>query len=96
MSESKNLIAYGGVYENEADAKSDFEAIKEAHHDKWIGTYDAALFTKNSDGKVKVVDIDATQRTKGAEAGAIVGAVLGSSSRHRSWWARPSAPPRAR
>ena len=38
MSEAKNLIAYAGVYENEADAKNDFETIKEAHHDKWIGT----------------------------------------------------------
>src|SRR4051812_12904958 len=77
MSEPKNLIAYAGVYENGDDARADFETIKEAHREKWIGTYDAALFTKTSDGKVKVLNTDATSRTAGAEAGAVVGAVLG-------------------
>jgi len=77
MSEPNNLIGYAGVYSNGDEAKDDFEAIKQAHRDKWIGTYDAALFAKNTDGKVKVLDTDATARTTGAKAGAIVGVVLG-------------------
>ena len=77
MEESKNLIGYAGVYADVEAAKSDFEGIKEAHRKSWIGTYDAALFEKNAEGKVKVLDIDATQRTAGANAGAIVGGVLG-------------------
>jgi uncharacterized membrane protein len=77
MDESKNLIGYAGVYADADEAKGDFEVIKQAHAKSWIGTYDAALFTKNTDGKVKVLDIDATQRTAGAKAGAVVGAVIG-------------------
>lgn len=78
MEQSKNLIGYAGVYANAEDAKSDFQVIKEAHSKSWIGTYDAALFEKNVESKVKVLDIDATQRTTGAKAGAIVGGVLGA------------------
>jgi len=77
MSENKNLIAYAGAYAYADDAKADFEAIKEAHRNKWIGTYDSALFAKDYEAKVKVLDTDATQRTTGAKAGALVGAVLG-------------------
>jgi uncharacterized membrane protein len=51
--------------------------IKAAHKEKWIGTYDAALFHKDVDGKVKVLDTDATQRVEGAKVGAIVGGILG-------------------
>jgi uncharacterized membrane protein len=79
MDAPKNLIGYAGVYFDVEDAASDFQVIKKAHSKSWIGTYDAALFQKNVEGKVKVLDIDATQRTTGAKAGAIVGAVLGVS-----------------
>jgi len=77
MSDSKNLIGYAGVYEFVDDAQDDFGIIKEAHRKSWIGAYDAALFMKSAEGKVKVLNIDATERATGAKAGAIVGAVLG-------------------
>ena len=77
MSENKNLITYAGAYANADDAKADFDAIKDAHRQSWIGTYDAALFAKDYEGRVTVLDTDATQRTTGAKAGALVGAVLG-------------------
>ena len=77
MAESDTIIGYAGVYADVEDAKADFAAIKEAHRESWIGTYDAALFEKNADGKVKVLDTDATQRTTGAEVGVIAGVVLG-------------------
>ena len=73
----ETMICYAGVYGNVADAKSDFDVIKAAHKESWIGTYDAALFEKNMEGKVKVLDTDATQRGKGAKIGAITGAVIG-------------------
>jgi len=77
MAESNTIIGYAGVYGDVEDAKADFAAIKEAHREKWIGTYDAALFEKTADGKVKVLDTDATQRAHGAEIGAVAGVVLG-------------------
>jgi uncharacterized membrane protein len=77
MAESENLIGYAAVYADVEDAKADFEMIKAAHREKWIGSYDAALFEKNTEGKVKVLDTDATQRKDGAVAGAVVGAIFG-------------------
>jgi uncharacterized membrane protein len=76
MAESDSIIGYAGVYADVEDAKADFEVIKEAHRQSWIGTYDAALFEKTADGKVKVLGTDATQRKDGAAVGAIVGGVL--------------------
>ena len=76
MAESDGIIGYAGVYANVEDAKADFQFIKEAHRENWIGTYDAALFEKTAEGKVKVLDTDATQRKDGAAVGAIVGGVL--------------------
>jgi uncharacterized membrane protein len=77
MAEPSTMIGYAGIYADVEDAKADFEIIKQAHRESWIGTYDAALFEKTAEGKVKVLDTDATQRTTGAEVGAITGAILG-------------------
>ena len=77
MADDATIIGYAGVYADVEDAKADFAAIKEAHSESWIGTYDAALFEKTADGKVKVLDTDATQRAAGAEVGVIAGVVLG-------------------
>ena len=77
MAESDTIIGYAGVYADVEDAKADFEVIKAAHREKWIGTYDAALFEKTADGKVKVLNTDATQRAAGAEVGVNAGVVLG-------------------
>ena len=78
MTESEGIIGYAGVYADVEDARADFEGIKEAHRQSWIGTYDAALFEKNAEGKVNVLDTDATQRGTGAKIGAITGIVLGA------------------
>jgi uncharacterized membrane protein len=77
MAESDAIIGYAGIYDDVADATADFEAIKAAHKESWIGTYDAALFEKTPEGKVKVLNTDATQRATGAEIGVIAGVVLG-------------------
>jgi uncharacterized membrane protein len=73
MDDTKTLVGYSGIYAFTDDAQADFDFIKQAHSNNWIGAYDAALFTKNADGKVKLLNIDATERM----AGAIVGVVLG-------------------
>jgi uncharacterized membrane protein len=77
MAESEGIIGYVGLYGDVGDALADFEAIKDAHKVDWVGTYDAAVFEKTAEGKVKVLDTDATQRGEGAKVGAITGAVFG-------------------
>jgi uncharacterized membrane protein len=77
MAESNGIIVYAGLYGNVEDAWADFDTIKAAHAEKWIGTYESAIFEKGPDGKVKVLDTDATQRGSGAKAGIIAGAVFG-------------------
>jgi uncharacterized membrane protein len=70
-------IIYGAAYGSLADAKEDYEGIKELHKEKWIGKYESALFTKNEDGSVKILDTDATSRGKGLKIGAAAGAAIG-------------------
>jgi uncharacterized membrane protein len=48
------MFFFTGVYETLADAERDYDAIKRLHHVGEIGTYDAAVLTKNADGDVEV------------------------------------------
>ena len=50
------LTLYAGEYESVDDAKADLEALKELRREHFVGTYDAAVVTKNEEGKVEVVD----------------------------------------
>lgn len=77
MANTDGIIVYAGVYESVEEAREDFSGIKAAHAEKWIGTYDAALFEKDEDGKVRILDTDATARSKGAGIGLLTGAVIG-------------------
>jgi len=77
MAESTGVIVYAGMYGDVDSARGDFEMIKAAHHEKWIGTYESAIFEKTAEGKIKVLDTDATERGAGAKAGVIAGAVFG-------------------
>lgn len=77
MAESEGIIGYIGLYANADDATADFETIRDAHRADWVGTYDSALFERTSEGKVNVLDTDATQRGEGATVGAITGAIFG-------------------
>ena len=64
------------TYDTQADAELDYHAVKDLHSAGVIGTYDAAVITKNEDGKVKVHKHEkATQH--GAWTGVAVGAVVG-------------------
>jgi uncharacterized membrane protein len=70
-------VAYVGAYGNVEDAKADFDAIKALHANMWIGPYDGALFTKEADGKVKILDRDSAGTGIGAAAGVLVGGFIG-------------------
>jgi uncharacterized membrane protein len=70
-----NWFLFVGAYESEADAQADFESIKDAKAIGLIGKYQSALFTKDEEGKVEVLNTDSTTRATGAKWGAAIGAV---------------------
>ena len=71
------LFLYAGEYESVDEAKADLEELKELHRDNFVGTYDAAVLTKNEEGKVKVVDKIEKPTQHGGWAGLAVGAAIG-------------------
>lgn len=77
MADFPDVVVYGGVYEDEALAHQDYGMLKELHKQKLIGRHQGAVFTKQSDGKVKVLDTTSTTRSTGAKWGAAIGAVVG-------------------
>jgi uncharacterized membrane protein len=73
---SKNVFVYLGAYNSEADARADYEVLKELHAEGAVGSYDAAVVTKDADGKVHV-NKDELPTRRGAWTGIAAGAVLG-------------------
>jgi uncharacterized membrane protein len=71
------MFLYAGEYENVDDAKADLEVLKEMHREHVVGTYDAAVVTKNEEGKVKIVDKIEKPTQHGGWAGMAVGAAMG-------------------
>ena len=71
------IHTFAGAYDDVSVARGDFEAVRALHHDKTIDGFQAAVFTKREDGKVKIVDTVSTTRTAGAEWGLALGAILG-------------------
>ena len=71
------LFLYAGEYESVDDAKADLEALKELHREHVVGTYDAAVLTKNEEGKGEVVDKIEKPTQLGGWAGLAVGAAIG-------------------
>jgi len=77
MAEADGILVFAGQYANLDEATEDFMALKTLKSMDFIGKYEAALFTKTVEGKVKIIDTDATERGAGAKVGAVTGAVLG-------------------
>ena len=78
MSDNPVFIYAGEFTSSVEDAQSDLEALKELHpRVTWLATYDAAVVTKNEEGKVKIVDKIEKPTQHGGWAGAAVGAALG-------------------
>lgn len=68
------VFLYVGVYADTAKAESDLEVVRELHSSKVIGTFDAAVAYKESDGTVKV---HRTASTHAGWTGVAAGAVIG-------------------
>jgi uncharacterized membrane protein len=75
--EYSDVFVFGGIYGDPEAAKTDFERLSQMHKDGTIGPFQAAVFEKQPDGKVKVLNTTSTTRTTGAKWGAGIGAVLG-------------------
>jgi uncharacterized membrane protein len=71
------VFVFAGAYSSEDDARADFGSFKELHNMDFIGKYQAAIFEKTADGKVKVLDTTSTTRATGAKWGTAVGAIFG-------------------
>ena len=77
MAEPDGVIIYVAAYKDLDDARMDFEAFEAVHKEKWLGEYEAALFGKEADGKLRIYDTVASERGWGAKVGAITGATIG-------------------
>jgi uncharacterized membrane protein len=71
------VFLYVEEYESVDDAKADLEELKELHREHVVGTYDAAILTKNEEGKVEIVDKIEKPTQHGGWAGLAVGAAIG-------------------
>ena len=78
MSKSDNpVVVIVGDYASVAGAEEDWGVIKDLHKAQVIGTYDAALVTKDEKGKPKIVHKTEKPTQHGGWAGLGVGALFG-------------------
>jgi uncharacterized membrane protein len=75
MAKPEAVFVYVGTYPDEAQARDDYQVIKDLHSAGAVGTYDAAVVTKGN-GKVHV-NKDEMATRHGAWGGAAVGAAVG-------------------
>src|SRR4051794_4866840 len=72
------FIAFVGVYANEADAESDYDAVHALHVDiGLLDAYDAAVIVRREDGKVKITKKHETPTRVGGVLGGGVGLATG-------------------
>jgi len=76
MAKAESVFVYIGTYPDEAAAQDDYQVVKDLHSAGAVGTYDAAVVTKDNKGKVHVHKDEISTR-HGAWGGAAVGAVVG-------------------
>ena len=76
MAKPEAVFIYIGTYPSEAAARDDYDVVKDLHASGAVGTYDAAVVTKDDAGKVHV-NKDEMATRHGAWGGAAVGAVVG-------------------
>ena len=76
MAKPDAVFIYIGTYPSEAAARADYAVVKDLHAVGAVGTYDAAVVTKDNAGKVHV-NKDEMATRHGAWGGAAVGAVVG-------------------
>ena len=76
MSKADGVFIYIGTYASEVDARADYDVVKDLHAVGAVGTYDAAVITKDDKGKIHV-NKDETTTRHGAWGGAAAGALVG-------------------
>lgn len=76
MAKADGVFIYIGTYVSERAARDDYEVVKELHAAGALGTYDAAVVTKDASGKVHA-NKDEMATRHGAWGGAAAGAVIG-------------------
>lgn len=76
MARADGMFLYIGTYPSEAAARTDYDVVKDLHAVDAVGTYDAAVVTKDSSGKVHV-NKDEMATRHGGWGGAAAGAVVG-------------------
>jgi uncharacterized membrane protein len=76
MTTPDGVFLYLGTYPDEASARVDYELVKDLHAVGAVGTYDAAVVTKDADGKVHI-NKDEMATRHGGWGGAVAGAVVG-------------------
>lgn len=73
---NKTIVAYIATYPTLADAKADYEAVKQLYTAGIIGMYDAAVISRDAAGNVNLVKTEKPTQY-GAWTGMLVGALVG-------------------
>jgi uncharacterized membrane protein len=76
MAKPESVFIYVGTYPSQMAAEADYQVVKDLHAAGAVGSYDAAVVTKDSNGKVHV-NKDEMATRHGAWGGAAVGALIG-------------------
>jgi uncharacterized membrane protein len=72
------LMVYVGVYDDVADAQSDYQLVKDLHTQAGlIDAYDAAVIERRDDGKTKIVSKHETPTRAGGVLGGGIGLATG-------------------
>jgi uncharacterized membrane protein len=70
------VFVYVAAYDSEADARADYDVLRELHASGVVGTYDAAVVIKDEEGRVHVHKHEKPTQ-HGAWTGIGVGALVG-------------------
>jgi uncharacterized membrane protein len=73
----KPMIAFIATYDDVADARQDYEEVKQAHGKGLIAHYDAAIVWKDDKGKVEIDSVSDEASKKWLLAGLGAGALIG-------------------
>jgi uncharacterized membrane protein len=76
MAKADGVFLFIGTYPDEAAARADYDVVKDLRSAGAVGSYDAAVITKDDKGKVHV-NKDETSTRKGGWIGAGIGAAVG-------------------
>lgn len=77
MAHTDGIFIFVATYPNVAAAKEDYQVVKDLHARGVVGSYDAAVITKDANGKVHE-NKDETATRHGAWWGVAVGAAAGA------------------